>query len=62
VPKIVKYEFPPELLQVFKTQTLTDCYQEFLKIIKPGSGKVNGILKIDPELNHKYSFIKLNTY
>lgn len=62
VPKIVKYEFPPELLQVFKTQTLTDCYQEFLKIIKPGSGKVNGILKIDPELNNKYSFIKLNTY
>jgi hypothetical protein len=60
VPKIIKYDFPREIQEVFKPQTLTECYDTFLKIIKPGSGKVNGILKIDPELKKKYSFIKLN--
>ena len=61
IPKVVKFEFPLEILTLFETQTLTDCYHAFLKIIKPDKEPVvNGILKIDPTLKKKYSFIKLN--
>ena len=60
IPKVVKYDFPPETLAIFETQTLGECYEAFLKVIKPSSEKINGILKIDPELKKKYSFIKLN--
>ena len=60
IPKVVKYDFPPETLAIFETQTLGECYDAFLKVVKPSSEKINGILKIDPELEKKYSFIKLN--
>jgi hypothetical protein len=60
IPKIVKTEFTPEILDIFKTQTLGDCYEAFLKAIKPSNEKVNGIIKVDPQLKDKYSFIKLN--
>jgi hypothetical protein len=61
IPKLMKHEFPAELAPIFKAQTLTECYDAFLKVIKPDNNpKVFGILKIDPELKKKYSFIKLN--
>ena len=61
IPKVLKYEFPAEIAPIFKSQTLTECYDAFLKVIRPDKEPtVNGILKIDPELKKKYSFIKLN--
>jgi hypothetical protein len=61
IPKVLKYEFPSEIAAIFKAQTLTESYDAFLKVIKPDKEpKVNGILKIDPDLKKKYSFIKLN--
>ena len=47
---------------LFSSNTLTECYDEFLKVLNTQNDvKINGILKIDPELKTKYSFIKLNT-
>jgi hypothetical protein len=61
IPKVLKYEFPAEIATIFNVQTLTECYDAFLKVIKPDNNpKVFGILKIDPDLKKKYSFIKLN--
>ena len=61
IPKVLKYEFPAEIVPIFNVKTITECYDEFLKVIKPDKDpKVNGILKIDPNLEKKYSFIKLN--
>jgi hypothetical protein len=61
IPKVLKYEFPVEIAAIFNVQTLTECYDAFLKVIKPDKEPtVNGILKIDPDLKKKYSFIKLN--
>jgi hypothetical protein len=61
IPKVLKYEFPAEIAAIFNVQTLTECYDAFLKVIKPDKEPtVNGILKIDPDLKNKYSFIKLN--
>ena len=60
IPKVVKYEFPPEISHIFETQTLSECYEAFLKVIKPSNNKINGFLKIDTGLEKKYSFIKLN--
>ena len=73
LPKKILDHIPEELLDIFNTKNITECYQafttflrhdinnsnypQFLKLLREDIGKINGVLKIDTTLKKPFEWI-----
>ena len=62
LPQRLLDHIPEELLAIFKTDTLTDCYQGFVDMLRDrplSTQKINGVLKIDTTLKRPFEWTHL---